>query len=463
MRARRLAHAGRRSARRLRLGGGARRPARAISPASPIPSVDVLIEKIARGEDAQGADHRLPRARPRAARRALLGADVVQRHKPRRLLGQFSRPRRDRNSARARPDTWWFDPRRRQGSASRRERRCLARSAHDRDKGLRCRIGAQRDAWQGRSYPLSLARLMLAYIARILLMIPTMLGIMLISFVIVQFAPGGPVERIIAQLQGNDAGAARASPAGAAILGAARAQATGGDSRLSRRAGPRPEVHRRAQQAIRLRQAGAPSASARCSGTICASISARAISATRPVLQLIKEKLPVSMTLGLWMTLLSYGDLDSARHRARRCATARRFDTWTSAVVIIGYAIPGFLFAILLIVLFAGGSFWQIFPLRGLTSDNFAELPGGRRSLDYLWHIILPVTAMALGAFATTTLLDQEFLPRRDPQAICADRPHEGPVRAPRALRPRVPQRHADRRSPAFRAPSCTPSSPARC
>jgi microcin C transport system permease protein len=122
------------------------------------------------------------------------------------------------------------------------------------------------------------------------------------------------------------------------------------------------------------------------------------------VLQLIKDKLPVSITLGLWMTLLSYAiSIPLGIRKAVRDGST--FDVWTSAVVIIGYAIPGFLFAILLIVLFAGGSFWQIFPLRGLWSENWNELSLGAKALDYLWHITLPITAMALGAFATSTLL----------------------------------------------------------
>jgi microcin C transport system permease protein len=122
------------------------------------------------------------------------------------------------------------------------------------------------------------------------------------------------------------------------------------------------------------------------------------------VLQLIKDKLPVSITLGLWMTVLSYAiSIPLGVKKAVRDGTA--FDVWTSAVVIIGYAIPGFLFAILLIVLFAGGSFWQFFPLRGLTSENWDQLSLAGKALDYLWHIALPITAMALGAFATSTLL----------------------------------------------------------
>ena len=122
------------------------------------------------------------------------------------------------------------------------------------------------------------------------------------------------------------------------------------------------------------------------------------------VLQLIGEKLPVSVSLGLWMTLLSYAiSIPLGIRKAVKDGSS--FDVWTSGIVIIGYAIPGFLFAILLIVLFAGGSFWQIFPLRGLTSENWDQLSLGGKVLDYLWHITLPITAMALGAFATSTLL----------------------------------------------------------
>jgi len=122
------------------------------------------------------------------------------------------------------------------------------------------------------------------------------------------------------------------------------------------------------------------------------------------VVDLIKEKLPVSITLGLWMTLLSYG-ISIPLGIAKAVRDGSRFDVWTSAVIIVGYAIPGFLFAILLLVLFAGGSFFDWFPLRGLVSDNWASLPLGSKILDYLWHVTLPIIAMSLSAFATTTLL----------------------------------------------------------
>ena len=123
-----------------------------------------------------------------------------------------------------------------------------------------------------------------------------------------------------------------------------------------------------------------------------------------PVLQLIKEKLPVSISLGLWMTLLSYA-ISIPLGIKKAVSDGSRFDVWSSAVVITGYAIPSFLFAILLIVLFCGGSFWQIFPLRGLTSENWPELSLAGKITDYLWHITLPVLSMTLGAFATSTFL----------------------------------------------------------
>ncbi len=122
------------------------------------------------------------------------------------------------------------------------------------------------------------------------------------------------------------------------------------------------------------------------------------------ILRLIKEKLPVSISLGLWMTLLVY--LISIPLGIRKAVQdGSRFDTWTSGVIIVGYAIPGFLFAILLIVLFAGGSFLDWFPLRGLTSDNWSQLPWYSKIVDYFWHLALPMTAMMLGAFTTMTLL----------------------------------------------------------
>jgi microcin C transport system permease protein len=122
------------------------------------------------------------------------------------------------------------------------------------------------------------------------------------------------------------------------------------------------------------------------------------------VVDLILEKMPVSISLGLWITLISYMiSIPLGIRKAVKDGSA--FDTWTSAIVIIGYAIPGFLFAILLMILFAGGSFWDLFPLRGLTSDNWSQMSWPDRIIDYFWHLTLPLTAMVLSAFATNTLL----------------------------------------------------------
>src|SRR4029077_12719290 len=124
----------------------------------------------------------------------------------------------------------------------------------------------------------------------------------------------------------------------------------------------------------------------------------------RRVVDLIKDKLPVSISIGLWTTLVTY--LVSIPLGIRKAVQdGSRFDVWTSGVIIVGYAIPGFLFAILLIILFAGGSFFDIFPLRGLTSDNWAQLPWWQKITDYFWHLTLPIISMALAAFATMTLL----------------------------------------------------------
>src|ERR1700710_3000422 len=247
---------------------------------------------------------------------------------------------------------------------------------------------------------------MSAYIARrILLMFPTLLGILFISFLVVQFAPGGPVERVIAQLSGADTG------------GTSRISGSGGDF------GPRGQVglpgaaasskYRGAQgldpDFIKSleKQFGfdkpAPERFALMVWNFARLDFGQSYFRDTTVVQLVKEKLPVSMSLGIWMTLLTY--LISIPLGIRKAVwDGSRFDTWTSAVVIIGFAIPGFLFAILLIILFAGGSFFNIFPLRGLTSDGWAQFPWYWKIIDYFWHIALPLVSMARGAFATMTL-----------------------------------------------------------
>ena len=245
---------------------------------------------------------------------------------------------------------------------------------------------------------------MLSYIARRLaLMVPTLFGILLISFVIVQFAPGGPVERVIAQLQNPNAGSASDRVGGG--QGGDAGMASGGDASSAYRGaqGLDPAFIKELEKQFGFDKP-AHERFLKMLGDYARFDFGRSYFRDAPVLQLIKEKLPVSISLGLWMTLLSYA-ISIPLGIRKAVKDGSRFDTWTSAVVIVGYAIPGFLFAILLIVLFAGGSFWQIFPLRGLYSENWNELSLVGKVTDYLWHIALPVTAMALGAFATSTLL----------------------------------------------------------
>jgi microcin C transport system permease protein len=246
-----------------------------------------------------------------------------------------------------------------------------------------------------------------AYILRrLLLIIPTMIGIMAISFGVVQFAPGGPVERIIAQLTGSDVSATeRISGGGGDFAGGANQQ-PGGDVVNSKYRGAQgldPEFIKSLEK-----QFGFDKPWYERFGKMIWDYGRfdfgesyfRDIS----VLQLVKEKMPVSISLGLWLTLLSYAiSIPLGIRKATRDGT--KFDTWTSAVIVVGYAIPGFLFAVLLIILFAGGSFLDLFPLRGLTSDNWSVLPWYTKILDYFWHLVLPMTAMALSAFATTTML----------------------------------------------------------
>jgi microcin C transport system permease protein len=244
---------------------------------------------------------------------------------------------------------------------------------------------------------------MLTYIIRrILLMVPTILGIMLISFLVVQFAPGGPVERVIAQLTGNDVSATqRVSGGGADAAQAGAVEAANSSYRgaqgldpqfiaqLEKQFGFDKPAHERFLLMI---------------WNYARFDFGKSYFRDVSVLQLIREKLPVSISLGLWLTLLTY--LVSIPLGIRKAMKdGSRFDVWTSAVIVVGYAIPGFLFAILLIVLFAGGSFLDWFPLRGLWSDNWSEMSLGQKVLDYLWHLALPITAMTLGAFATMTLL----------------------------------------------------------
>lgn len=244
-----------------------------------------------------------------------------------------------------------------------------------------------------------------AYILRrVLLMIPTLLGIMAISFAVIQFAPGGPVEQVIAKLTGQGGDSGERISGGGGDSGGNSFDAGGDVSSKYRGAqGLDPEFIAKLEK-----QFGFDKPPLERFGMMLWNYArfdfGQSYFRDISVLDLILEKMPVSITLGLWITFLSYLiSIPLGIRKAVKDGTA--FDVWTSGVVIVGYAIPGFLFAILLMVLFAGGSFFDWFPLRGLTSDNFDQLSIGGKILDYLWHITLPLTAMVLSAFATTTLL----------------------------------------------------------
>ncbi|MCX7306153.1 MAG: microcin C ABC transporter permease YejB [Hyphomicrobiales bacterium] len=242
-----------------------------------------------------------------------------------------------------------------------------------------------------------------AYILRrVLLMIPTLLGIMAISFAVIQFAPGGPVEQVIAKLtgQGSDA---LSGGGGDGLGGQDNVGTAEGSSKYRGAQGLDPEFIAKLEK-----QFGFDRPPLERFGLMIWNYSRfdfgdsyfRDIS----VIDLILEKMPVSISIGLWITLISY--LISIPLGIRKAVKdGSTFDVWTSAVVIVGYAIPGFLFGVMLMVFFAGGSFFDWFPLRGLTSDNFDQLAWYQKIGDYFWHLALPLTAMVLSAFATTTLL----------------------------------------------------------
>ncbi|MCI5078048.1 microcin C ABC transporter permease YejB [Oricola sp.] len=249
-----------------------------------------------------------------------------------------------------------------------------------------------------------------AYILRrLLLMIPTILGIMAISFAVIQFAPGGPVEQVIAQLSGQGGDATdRFSGGGSDFgnaddMGSSIESGAGTNSRYRGAQGLDPEFIAKLEK-----QFGFDKPPLERFGLMLWNYLRFDFGESYfrhiTVIDLIIEKMPVSISLGLWITLLSYGiSIPLGIRKAVHDGTP--FDIWTSGIVIVAYAIPGFLFAVLLMVLFAGGSFFDWFPLRGLTSENWSDMSWPMRIIDYFWHLALPLTAMVLSAFAVSTLL----------------------------------------------------------
>jgi microcin C transport system permease protein len=221
---------------------------------------------------------------------------------------------------------------------------------------------------------------------RLLLMVPTLFGVLLITFVVVQFVPGGPVEQMVAQLQGRDTGGEGSANAGAGYRG-------------------RQGVDAARIEEIKVLYGFDKPASERfwsMLGQFARFDLGKSFYHPKTVWELVKEKLPVSISLGLWTFFLSYLiSIPLGIAKAVRAGT--RFDTLSSLVVLVGYAIPGFVLGVALLVIFGGQLQW--FPLRGLTSSHWAELSWGAKVVDYLWHITLPVTASVLGAFAVTTML----------------------------------------------------------
>ncbi|HRO11081.1 microcin C ABC transporter permease YejB [Amaricoccus sp.] len=237
-----------------------------------------------------------------------------------------------------------------------------------------------------------------AYILRrLLLIVPTLFGILLVNFVLVQFMPGGPVEQVLAELQQEGNALDRISGGGGGGGGVEPV----GDYRGAQ--GLPPEFIAELEKQFGFDKPAWQRFLIMLRNYLTFDFGEsyfRSIS----VIDLVIEKMPVSITLGLWSTVLAY--LISIPLGIRKATKdGSRFDTVTSGAIIVAYAIPSFLFAVMLLVLFAGGSYWKLFPLRGLTSDNWADLSWPARILDYLWHITLPVIASTIGAFATMTLL----------------------------------------------------------
>jgi microcin C transport system permease protein len=268
---------------------------------------------------------------------------------------------------------------------------------------------------------------MLAYIVRrLLLIVPTLFGIMVINFVVIQAAPGGPVEQLIQQLTEGGAPDVTARVSGTATgdVAAGGEVRAGGEDATSRYRGARgldPEFIREIE---RMYGFDKPMHERffQMMGQYLRFDFGNSYFRDQSVVDLVLEKMPVSISIGLWTTLLTY--LISIPLGIRKAVRdGSRFDVWTSGVVIVGNAIPSFLFAILLIVLFAGGSFFDWFPLRGLVSDNWEQLSWPARILDYFWHLTLPLLALIIGAFAGMTMLTKNsFLEEINKQYVMTAR-----------------------------------------
>ena len=250
---------------------------------------------------------------------------------------------------------------------------------------------------------------MFAYIIRrLLLIIPTLFGIMVVNFAIIQFAPGGPVEQLIAQLSGTAVEAtARVSGAQTGEVGGAQqtplARQGGVTSKYRGARGLDPELIRDLEKQFGFDKP-AHERFLQMMGQYLRLDFGESFFRDRRVVDLVLDKMPVSISLGLWTTLIVYL-ISIPLGIAKAVRDGSRFDVWTSGIIIVGYAIPSFLFAVLLIVLFAGGNYLDWFPLRGLVSNNWGELSWPAKIGDYFWHLVLPIVSLVIGGFATLTML----------------------------------------------------------
>ena len=256
---------------------------------------------------------------------------------------------------------------------------------------------------------------------RVLLIVPSLFGIMVINFVIIQFAPGGPVESLLAQIQGlgTDATGRFAGGSQEQLAPTEASRDTGTGYRGAQ--GLDPELIERIERMYGFDQP----AHVRffdMMGRYLVFDFGESFFSDRKVVDLVLDKLPVSVSLGLWTTLLVYL-ISIPLGVAKAVRDGSPFDVWTSAVVVVGNAIPGFLFAILLIILFAGGRFLDWFPLQGITSPDWREMGWAARILDYLWHMVLPVFSMVIGGFAGLVMLTKNsFLDQINQQYVLTAR-----------------------------------------
>jgi microcin C transport system permease protein len=253
-------------------------------------------------------------------------------------------------------------------------------------------------------------------------MIPTLLGIIVLNFFIVQVAPGGPVEQMIAKLQGTATSATeRFSGPGADAGMAMQMQMTASVSKYRGAQGLDPEFIKSLEKQFGFDKPIGERFMLMLKNYLRFDFG-QSYFQDRKVIDLVLDKMPVSVSLGLWSTLLIYLiSIPLGIKKAVRDGSA--FDVWTSAVIIAGYAIPAFMFAIFLIVVFAGGKYFDWFPLRGLTSDNWHDMNWPHRILDYFWHITLPVAAMVISGFAGLTILTKNsFLEEINKQYVLTAR-----------------------------------------